>query len=71
MRQEADLGEAGGDGPRAAGGGHGAGVAGGGLQAPDVEMGRRAWSCETRSDGWDEKIEFRVWRTPAVLFLTR
>ena len=37
----------GGDGPSAAGGGHGAGVAGGGLQAPDVEMGRRAWSCKT------------------------
>ena len=39
VRQEADLG--------AAGGGHGAGVVGGGLRAPDVEMGRRAWSCET------------------------
>ena len=24
-----------------------------------------------REAGWDEKIEFRVWRTPAVLFLTR
>jgi len=47
VRQEADLGAAGGGGPRAAGGGHGAGVAGGGLRAPDVEMGRRAWSCET------------------------
>jgi hypothetical protein len=23
-----------------------------------------------REAGWDEKIEFRVWRTPAVLFLT-
>jgi len=25
----------------------GAGVAGGGLRAPDLEMGRRAWICET------------------------
>jgi len=24
-----------------------------------------------REAGWDEKIEFRVWRRPAVLFLTR
>jgi len=94
VRQEADLG--------AAGGGHGAGVVGGGLRAPDVEMGAaglelrdlgatgvRAWSRVgaggafgigmatrllrprlVREAGWDEKIEFRVWRTPAVLFLT-
>ena len=47
VRQEADLGATGGDGPRAVGGGHGARVAGGGLRAPDMEMGRRAWSCET------------------------